>query len=238
MNGPLITEPRAVPVVGHDDHLPALNPAQLAERSIVGQLADAAQWQPVFSGDGGWAAAGKPLKPAAVLVPLVRRSEGLTVLLTQRTAHLRAHAGQVSFPGGRLEAADASPAHGALREAQEEVGLPPSQAQVLGHLPPYLTVTGFQVTPVVAAITPPLALTPDPHEVEDIFEVPLSFLMNPAHHRRHRVELAGRTRQFLSMPWTGVGLSGAAREYFIWGATAAMLRNLYHLLARPLSSSQ
>ena len=176
-------------------------------------------------------APGAVLKPAAVLVGLVQREEGLTVLLTERTAHLRAHAGQISFPGGRLEAGDASPVAGALREAAEEIGLEPDRARLLGLLPPYLTVTGFSVTPVVAILEPELSLRPDPHEVADIFEVPLGFLMNPAHHRRHRLETPERTRQFLSMPYEGVGLAGHRREFFIWGATAAMLRNLYHRLA-------
>jgi 8-oxo-dGTP pyrophosphatase MutT (NUDIX family) len=211
MRPPLITDPRAVPVIGVDAHLPALSDSFWEPHSIAEQLAN-------------------------VLVALIRRSEGPTVLLTQRTPHLRAHAGQVSFPGGRMEDSDASPAHAALREAQEEVGLSAHRVEVVGQLPVYRTVTAFEVTPVVAWVHPPLALKPDPHEVQDIFEVPLAFLMNPAHHRRHRVVVEDRTRQFLSMPWQGRGLSGEEREFFIWGATAAMLRNFYHLLARPLSS--
>ena len=221
-----------MPVIGHDSHLPALTEHQLSVDAVKRAIASALDGPPVLSGDGGLFNQTAALKPAAVLVPLVRQAHGLNVLLTRRTAHLRAHAGQVSFPGGRLEDTDASAAHGALREAGEEIGLDPASADVIGVMPAYLTVTGFQVTPVVALVTPPLSLKPDPHEVDDIFEVPLAFLMNPAHHRRHQMVLPERTRQFLSMLWRGRGWSGVEQEYFIWGATAAMLRNLYHLLAR------
>ncbi|MEY2658380.1 MAG: hypothetical protein RLZZ395_2122, partial [Pseudomonadota bacterium] len=140
--------------------------------------------------------------------------------------HLRAHAGQVSFPGGRLESGDASAAAAALREAHEEVGLSPSSVEVLGALPAYRTVTAYEVTPVVAWVHPPLSLQADPHEVQDIFEVPLDFLMNPAHHRRHAFEAEGVRREWFSMPYDDRG-----RERFIWGATAGMLRNLYRFLS-------
>lgn len=236
MSAPLITDPRSVPVVGVDGHLPALNDTHWSHEALSAQLSAAAQWQAPLGGDGGVLLADQPLKHAAVLVPLVLQPQGATVLLTQRTAHLRAHAGQVSFPGGRVEPGDASAAAAALREAHEEVGLAPDSVQVIGQMPAYRTVTGFEVTPVVAWVQPPLTLQPDPHEVQDIFEVPLAFLMNPAHHQRHRVVVQDRSRQFLSMPWQGRGWSGDEREFFIWGATAAMLRNFYHLLARPLSS--
>ena len=236
MRPPLITDPRSVPVIGTDEHLPALSEAHWEPLVLAAQLAAAEGWQPPLGGDGGEMSGQAVLQRAAVLVPLVRRPQGWTVLLTQRTAHLRSHAGQISFPGGRLEATDINPAAAALREAKEEVGLSPEAVEVVGQLPPYRTVTAFEVTPVVAWVHPPLALQPDPHEVQDIFEVPLAFLMNPAHHHRHRVVVQERARQFLSMPWQGHGLSGEEREFFIWGATAAMLRNLYHLLARPLSS--
>jgi 8-oxo-dGTP pyrophosphatase MutT (NUDIX family) len=237
VRAPLITNPQSVPVIGTDAHLPALSPSHWSESAISAQLAAAADWQPPLGGDGGVLLGDRPVRAAAVLVPLVRRPQGPTVLLTQRTAHLRAHAGQVSFPGGRIEPEDPSAAAAALREAHEEVGLAPDRVDVVGVMPAYRTVTAFVVTPVVAWVQPTDHLQPDPHEVQDIFEVPLDFLMNPAHHRRHRVVVQDATRQFLSMPWQGRSLLGAEREFFIWGATAAMLRNFYHLLARPLSSA-
>jgi 8-oxo-dGTP pyrophosphatase MutT (NUDIX family) len=156
----------------------------------------------------------------------VRRDEGLALLLTRRTDHLRDHAGQISFPGGRVEPEDDGPVATALRETEEEIGLRREYIQVIGQLPVYSTVTAFQVTPVVALVEPGFTLALDNFEVAEAFEVPLAFLMNPAHHRHHRFEFAGTERRFLSMPW-----QGPEREYFIWGATAAMLRNLYRLLS-------
>jgi 8-oxo-dGTP pyrophosphatase MutT (NUDIX family) len=156
----------------------------------------------------------------------VPREGGLHLLLTRRTDHLRDHAGQISFPGGRVEPEDDGPVATALRETEEEIGLPRRYIEVLGQLPVYTTVTAFQVTPVVGLVQPGFTLAPDPAEVAEAFEVPLAFLMNPAHHRHHRFEFAGAERRFLSMPW-----QGPEREYFIWGATAAMLRNLYRLLS-------
>ena len=224
-------------MLGSDGHLSPVAAERLTPAAIEFVLRESAGLPPALRGDGGLLAGETALKPAAVLVGLVDRPQGLTVLLTERTAHLRAHAGQISFPGGRLEAGDETPAAGALREAAEEIGLPAQAARLLGELPPYLTVTGFEVTPVVAVLQPGFMLRPDPHEVADIFEVPLAFLMNPAHHRRHRLEMPDRTRQFLSMPYRGLGLAGLEREFFIWGATAAMLRNLYHRLVMPLPPS-
>jgi len=150
------------------------------------------------------------------------------VLLTRRTDHLRDHAGQISFPGGRAEPEDANAVATALREAEEEVGLRREHIEVIGNLPDYATVTRFVVTPVVALVDAAHTLTLDPFEVAEAFEVPLTFLMNPAHHRRHEFDWDGARRQFLSMPWTRN--PGRPNEFFIWGATAAMLRNLYHLL--------
>ena len=169
---------------------------------------------------------------AAVLLALVQRDDGLHVLLTQRTDHLRDHAGQISLPGGRSEPTDADPVATALREAAEEVGLAPERVQVIGQLPTYTTVTNYVVTPVVAIVTPPLNWVLDTFEVAEVFEVPLQYLMTPAHHQRHVFSFDGGQRQFLSMPWRGTAADGSARDYFIWGATAAMLRNLYGFLAR------
>ncbi|WP_157267672.1 CoA pyrophosphatase [Azohydromonas aeria] len=223
----LILDPQAVPVIGMDEHLPAVAPAQLTSAALRRRFAHPPPWQPETRADGR---EGLPVKAeASVLVPLVEHADGtLHVLLTQRTAHLKAHAGQISFPGGRAEATDADAVATALREAQEEVGLEPAQVQVIGTLPAYTTITAFRVTPVVGLLAAPYALRIDPFEVAEAFEVPLAWLMNPAHHRRHRIELDGAPRQFLSMPWTA---AGSQREYFIWGATAAMLRNLYRFLA-------
>ena len=160
---------------------------------------------------------------ASVLLPIVAREGGLTMMLTQRTAHLTDHAGQISFPGGRLELYDASNIETALRETEEEVGLHRRHVEVLGTLPDYITGTGYRITPVVGLLQPPFELKADPHEVAEIFEVPLAFLMNGAHHQRRSVDFpngAGR-RSFYSMPY---------ERHFIWGATAGMLRNLFHLL--------
>lgn len=167
------------------------------------------------------------LTSAAVLVPVIERPGELTVLFTQRTAHLSDHAGQVSFPGGRSEPTDPSPVFTALRETEEEIGLDPALIEVLGLLPEYRTGTGFRVTPVVGLVTPGFVVRPDPGEVALVFEVPLAFLMDPHHHQRRRVlsDPAGRT--FFAMPYRP---PGAPAEHFIWGATAAMLRNLYRLL--------
>jgi len=162
--------------------------------------------------------------PAAVLVPLVERHDGFHVLLTQRTSDLKRHAGQISFPGGRLEPDDADMIACALRETEEEVGVPRTDIEVLGALDPYLTITGYEVTPVVGALSPPLSLMPDPVEVADVFEVPLAFLMDPANHRREQREFKGLTRAYYAMPYN---------DRYIWGATAAMILNLHEILMPP-----
>ncbi len=228
---PRILDPRRVPVAGVDSHLPPAAPAQLAPQRLRALFAAGEPFEPEHPGDGR-PFEGRTPAAAAVLVPLVQRDEGLTVLLTRRTDHLRDHAGQISFPGGRSEPEDDGPAATALREAHEEVGLAPAHVDVIGALPTYTTVTHFVVTPVVALVRPPFDLALDGFEVAEAFEVPLAWLMNPAHHRRHRFEFDGGQRQFLSMPWHGPGADGVPREYFIWGATAAMLRNLYRFVAR------
>jgi len=165
------------------------------------------------------------LRAASVLVPIVARPDELTMLFTRRTAHLKAHSGQVSFPGGRAEARDASPEATALRETQEEIGLGPERVELLGRLADYRTRTGFCVTPVVGLVTPPLELNPDAFEVEEVFEVPLSFLLDPANHQRHAREFQGRMVHYFAIPY---------RDYYIWGATAGMLVNFYRHLAAGL----
>ncbi len=167
---------------------------------------------------------------ASVLIAVVLRDEP-TVLLTQRTDHLSDHPSQISFPGGRAEPVDADAVATALREAHEEIGLEAFEVEVLGRLPTYTTGTGFVVTPVVGLVRPGVRLQADPTEVAEVFEVPLGWLMNPAHHQHHAVEMNGSNREFLSIPWRGTDANGKTRLYFIWGATAAMLRNLYRFLA-------
>jgi 8-oxo-dGTP pyrophosphatase MutT (NUDIX family) len=162
----------------------------------------------------------QPLKPAAVLVPLIER-ETMTVLFTRRTSHLAHHAGQISFPGGHIEPDDESPRETALRETEEEIGLGRNQIAVIGHLDTYVTRTGFVVTPVVGVVAPPFALTPDPHEVAEVFEVPFTFLMDAANHQYCSAEFEGQVRHFYAMPYG---------SYFIWGATAGMLKNFYDIL--------
>ena len=226
----LIRDPREIPVVAVDDHLPPVARERLTVDALIRRFQSPPIWTPEFSGDGR-PTLDRPVRPAAVLLALTPRESGLHVLLTRRTEHLRDHGGQVSFPGGRAEDDDPDAAATALREAEEEVGMAPERVRVIGELPSYRTITAYQVTPVVALVEPDVTLRLDAFEVAEAFEVPLDFLMTPAHHRRHAVELGGQRRQFLSMPWAGVGSLGEPREYFIWGATAAMLRNFYRFLA-------
>src|SRR5882762_6101310 len=180
--------------------------------------------EPVAAGDGHLWHSDREIRPAAVLVPVVKREQELTVLLTRRAAHLHDHAGQISFPGGRADEGDASPRATALRETFEEIGLAEDVVDVIGELPEYITVTRYRVTPIVALIERPFALTLDHFEVEEAFEVPLAFLMDPRNHERRLVTIGDRPRTFYAMPFT------AGQRYFIWGATAAMLRNFYQFL--------
>ncbi len=181
------------------------------------------EWQPEFTDEHRLLDAAQRLTPASVLVPIIVHPDHMSLLLTQRTAHLHDHAGQISFPGGRVDPEDQDAIATALRETEEEIGLSRERIEVIGSLPLYLTGTGFQVTPVVALIHPPFDLQPDSFEVAEIFEVPLSYLMHGANHERRSAEFPNRPgrRSFYAMPY---------EEYFIWGATAGMLRNLYHFL--------
>lgn len=168
-------------------------------------------------------AAQQPLKPAAVLLLIVNHPGAPAVVFTQRTAHLSDHAGQISFPGGRCDAEDCDPEHTALREAREEVGVAPERVEILGRMPEYRTVTGYAITPVVGWAEPPLAYQPDPREVADVFEVPLSFLLDAANHRHESAFFRGRMRRYWAMPYG---------ERFIWGATAGMLVTFHRLMTR------
>ncbi len=174
----------------------------------------------LVAGDGRSQRLAEPVRPAAVLVPLIKRDNALMLLLTRRTAHLHDHAGQISFPGGRSELNE-SPAATALREAEEEIGLPPSGVQILGLLPEYVTVTGYRVTPVVGLIQAPFDPKLDDFEVAELFEVPLEFVLDPANHVRNSVTQQGLLRHYYAMPY---------RQYYIWGATAGMLMNFYAFL--------
>jgi 8-oxo-dGTP pyrophosphatase MutT (NUDIX family) len=165
-----------------------------------------------------------PMKPAAVLVPVVDRADGLTVILTRRTDNLASHPGQVSFPGGHIEPSDQDPEDAALRETEEEVGLARRHVDVLGRLGPYLTRTGFEVIPVVGLVSPPFDIEPDPGEVAEVFEVPLGFLLDPANHQRHSRMYQGDRRYYYAMPYG---------DYYIWGATAGMIVNLYEFVGQP-----
>ncbi len=165
---------------------------------------------------------GRSYTPAAVLIPLVDRPEGVMVLLTQRTDHLNHHAGQISFPGGRIEAGEENDPQGAaLRETEEEIGLAADRIDVVGRLDDYYTGTGFHIVPIVGWITPPFVLNPDPFEVADVFEVPLSFLQDSANYRQDVRTFRGIERWFHAIPY---------KDRYIWGATAGMLVNLRDVL--------
>jgi 8-oxo-dGTP pyrophosphatase MutT (NUDIX family) len=212
-----------VPVYAVDDGLAKIASDAMQAQALVHRFGKPPVWQP----EAGEARqdSGLALVQAAVLLPLVQRAQ-LQVLLTLRSAQLSSHAGQIAFPGGRIDAGDADAVAAALREAQEEVGLEACYVQVLGALPAYLTSSGYEVTPVVALVQPDFVLQPNGAEVADVFEVPLAFLMDPANHRHHRIESAQGARQWLSMPY-----QDAQQQRYIWGVTAGILRNFYRFLS-------
>jgi 8-oxo-dGTP pyrophosphatase MutT (NUDIX family) len=214
---------RAVPVVGTDAHLPAVPAEALSAEALKQRFADPPAWEPELRAEPRFT--DRPPTRAAVLVPLVMRARPM-VLLTERATHLSTHSGQVAFPGGKRDETDIDDADTALREADEEIGLDRGLCEVIGTLPTYTTGTRFIITPVIALVQPDYRLTLNAHEVADAFEVPLDFLMNPAHHRRHAFDWAGGRREWFSMPF----MDGTT-ERFVWGATAGMLRNLYRFLA-------
>lgn len=220
---PPVADPRQAQLIGRDGHLPAVPPQARTPDALRRRFALPPLWEPEVVREKRFS--DRQPADAAVLVPIVLRSEP-TVLLTERTAHLSTHSGQVAFPGGKRDAGDASAQATALREAQEEVGLASSHVEVLGTLPVYVTGTAFVITPVVALVDPGARLQPNPGEVADVFEVPLAFLLDPANHERHAMVWNGVVREWFAMPY-----QDGARQRYIWGATAGMLRNLYRFLS-------
>lgn len=225
-----IFDPREVPIVSRDSHMPAVEQSLLTPDGLRLRFTQEKQWQAEVTDENRAALAregsvkagrGNELTPAAVLIPLIMYQNELKILLTQRTAHLHDHPGQISFPGGRSDPEDTSAVDTALREAEEEIGLPSNRVEVLGSLPQYLTITGYQVTPVVSLVDAGHTYEPDEFEVADIFEVPMAYLMNPHHHEQRVWQSPQGYRRFYAMPY---------ENKFIWGATAGMLRNLYHFL--------
>jgi len=235
-------DPRDIPWSVQDQHWPALPPAALHAESLRGVFKNPPVWTPEVKREPSLGQ--RAPQAAAVLVPIVMRGEQGNephLLLTQRTQHLSSHAGQIAFPGGKVDPDDQSVEHAALREAEEEVGLTSEHVEVLGQLPSYITGTSFHITPVVALVSPNHTLQTNAYEVEFAFEVPLSFLMDPANHRIHQWENNGVQRQWYSMPYRPATTklshgsndsndSNPETEYFIWGATAGMIRNFYRFL--------
>ena len=234
-------DPRQVPAWQIDHDLPAVPTAFLQPDALKARFAQPPAWQPElvresFTSD-------RPPTQAAVLVPIVMRgpqAASPTVLLTRRAAHMTTHSGQIAFPGGKVDPEDANMQTTALREAEEEVGLSSRHVQVIGELPVYITGTSFWVTPVIGLVSVDFELRLNADEVADVFEVPLSFLMNPANHHRHAIDWQGARRHWFSMPYTEQRTTAQGQvqtvEHFIWGATAGMLRNFYRFLVASPST--
>ncbi|SHG86247.1 8-oxo-dGTP pyrophosphatase MutT, NUDIX family [Pollutimonas bauzanensis] len=218
-------DPQAQPVV-QSEILPPLSEASIQLDFICSAFACPVEWQvePVFSDSfqADFPDSQDAIR-AAVLFPLVQRPSGLHVLFTRRASHLHDHAGQISFPGGRIEPTDRDAMSAALRETYEEIGVPPDFIELIGTQPSFLTSTRFTMKPIIGLIRPGFTITPDVTEVAEVFEVPLSVLMDTRLHRLHEAQLPeGGHRYYFSMTW---------HSYFIWGATAALIRNFYHYLA-------
>lgn len=223
-------DPQTQPIVPLSDILLPLNNATLELDFIQKAFTSPVDWQvePVFT--ESFQADTLDLigiVQAAVFVPLVQRPDGLHLLFTRRASHLYDHAGQICFPGGRIESTDQDAVAAALRETQEEIGVTSDYIQLIGTQPGFLTSTRFTMKPVIGYVRPGFIIRPDLTEVAEVFEVPLSFLMDPANHFLHRAHLPdGGHRFYFSMPW---------KNYFIWGATAALIRNFYHFLSAAQS---
>ena len=217
-------DPRHAPSLGTDAHLPAVPLARLGAEALRERFRSPPVWEPEVRAEPRFT--DRSPARAAVLVPVVLRADGPTLLLTERSLQLANHSGQIAFPGGRIDANDADADAAALREAHEEVGLDRSHVELIGALSNYVTGTAFVVTPVVGLVRPGFELTLNAAEVAAAFEVPLAFLMDPANHHRHMLEWEGVRREWFSMPFRD-----GETERFIWGATAGMLRNLYRFLS-------
>lgn len=218
-------EPHEVPGRIPAQQLPPVRAERMTAAGLRDLFANPPSWDTEVRHERRW---GGPTqsRAAAVLVPIVMHDEGPSVLLTQRTSHLPTHAGQIAFPGGKIDPHDISPAAAALREAEEEVALSRDWVEVIGSMPSYHTGSGFDITPVVGLVDPRAQWRAHPGEVALVFEVPLDFVMNPLNHWQHEAEVMGERLQWWSMPYT----QGQHRHY-IWGATAAMLRNFYRMMA-------
>jgi len=223
-----VFEPESLPVESTGANLSPVPAARLTPEGLRERFEQRLPWDP--EPQEARVREVRDPREAAVLIPLAVRASGLTVLLTQRADNLSNHAGQISFPGGSREPSDPSPTAAALREANEEVHLDPARVEVLGALPEYLTGTGFRVTPVVGLLHEPFSVAADSLEVASIFEVPLAFLMDPAHHEVRVLRWEGGERRFFAMPYPATGDGGVSVHHFIWGATAGMLRNFYRFL--------
>ena len=236
MTRPSIVDPRGVPLDPSDlERAPALPASRLTASELRLRFARPRPWKPEFI-DDSYRVEGAQERPAAVLIPLIDRPKGVNLLLTLRSEALLKHSGQVAFPGGRVDESDASVVDAALRETREEIGVEPDSIEVLGKMPQYRTGTGYVITPVVGLMDPVVTLASmrlEPAEVAEVFEVPLVFLMDPTNHQRRLFTWTQDDRQyqrsFFTMPWRPDPTHEG--EYFIWGATAAMLRNLYRFLA-------
>ncbi len=225
---------RKVPIKGFDTHLAAVPAQALTAPALRARFAKPPIWVPEVREEPSFS--DRSAAQAAVLIAIVLPGSKLlgapvrepTVLLTRRTSHLSTHSGQIAFAGGKVDATDADATAAALREAEEEVGLARQYCEVLGCLPSYVTGTAFHITPVVALVRSGFTLQPNPQEVADVFDVPLSFVMNPANHATHLLQWEGNVREYFSMHWQGS--ASMPQDRFVWGATAGMLRNLYRFL--------